>query len=460
VYAFDKGTFMLKVKKQEISGWGNYPVVESNVMYIGSKRDALQAIGMEVIPRGLGRSYSDQAINSGRAVAVCTKLDKMLSFDPGSGILECEAGVSLDDIIKTFVPQGWFPLICPGTKFVTIGGAIANDIHGKAHHVDGSFVNCVHSFSTLLANGTVVHASRTENPDLFWASFGGLGLLGIILSARIQLLKIETTYFKQKSMAIKNLDHLLHSLEEYENGYNYSLAWIDPLARGNDLGSGVLTVGNGASLNDLPPKFRSKPLVLHPDKKLTVPFYLPNVALNDATSRVLNKVMAYLLKNPGEIVHYEKYFFPLDMINDWNKGYGKRGFIQYQFVIPKDKGRTDLKSILERITSSGCTPFLNVFKTLGKAQGILSFPFEGYTLAIDFPVSEKLKGFIPVLDKLVLDAGGRIYLGKDAFLDKETFYKMYPQVTEWLKIKKKYDPEDRFTSDISRRIGLQSADCP
>jgi decaprenylphospho-beta-D-ribofuranose 2-oxidase len=261
-------------------------------------------------------------------------------------------------------------------------------------------------------------------------------------------------------MAIKNLDHLLHSLEEYENGYNYSLAWIDPLARGNDLGSGVLTVGNGASLNDLPPKFRSKPLVLHPDKKLTVPFYLPNVALNDATSRVLNKVMAYLLKNPGEIVHYEKYFFPLDMINDWNKGYGKRGFIQYQFVIPKDKGRTDLKSILERITSSGCTPFLNVFKTLGKAQGILSFPFEGYTLAIDFPVSEKLKGFIPVLDKLVLDAGGRIYLGKDAFLDKETFYKMYPQVTEWLKIKKKYDPEDRFTSDISRRIGLQSADCP
>jgi decaprenylphospho-beta-D-ribofuranose 2-oxidase len=451
---------MHKYKRGKISGWGNYPIAESYITFINSKAEAINILDREVIPRGLGRSYSDQAINTDRLVANCTKLNKMLSFDADIGILECETGVSLEDVIKTFAPRGWFPLICPGTKFVTIGGAIANDIHGKAHHVDGSFVNCVHSFTILLADRTIVNASRTENSDLFWANFGGLGLLGIILSAKIQLRKIETTYFKQKSMAIKNLDHLLVALEEYANGYNYSLAWIDPLAKGNKLGSGVLTVGNAATINDLPSKLKSQPLKLHADKKVSLPFYLPNFALNDATSRVLNWVMAYLLKNPGEIVHYEKYFFPLDMFNNWNRGYGKRGFIQYQFVIPKDTGKGHLRTILESISSSGCTPFLNVFKTMGKGQGILSFPFEGYTLAIDFPVSAKLKQFIPTLDSQVLAANGRIYLGKDAFLSKETFYKMYPQADEWLRVKEKYDPANLFTSDFSRRIGLHSSNRP
>jgi decaprenylphospho-beta-D-ribofuranose 2-oxidase len=445
---------MPKGKKEKISGWGNYPVVESYVVSVNSRADAATVISEEVIPRGLGRSYSDQAVNSMRTVALCTKLDKMISFDRDSGILECEAGVSLEDIIRTFVPKGWFPSICPGTKFITIGGAIANDIHGKAHHVDGSFVNCVISFTILLSDGSVVTASRSEHSDLFWANFGGMGLLGIILTARIQLRKIETTYFKQKSMVIKNLDHLLAALEEHEQGYNYSLAWIDPLAKGAKLGSGVFTVGNQATLRDLPPKYKGNPLALHPDKKLSLPFYLPDFALNDFTSRILNRIMAYMLSHPGEIVHYEKYFFPLDMINGWNKGYGKRGFIQYQFVVPKEQGRLHLRQILESIANSGCTPFLNVFKTLGKEQGILSFPFEGYTLAIDFPVSERLKKFIPTLDRQVLEAGGRIYLGKDAFLDKETFYKMYPQVKEWLQIKTKYDPNNIFTSDIGRRVGL------
>ena len=447
---------MLTRLKSKLSGWGNFPVAESYVTYLQSQDDTAVLKENEVICRGLGRSYADQAVNQDRTVAICTKLNRMLAFDETTGVLECEAGTSLEDIISVFTPKGWFPLICPGTKYVTIGGSIANDIHGKAHHVDGSFINCVLSFTIRLANGEVVTASRTENSDLFYANFGGLGLLGIILTARLQLRRIETSYFKQKSMVVNNLSELLQKLEAHEKDYNYSLAWIDPLAKGDKIGSGVLTVGNAARIEDLPEKWKKEPLKLHPQKKINLPVFLPNFALNTATSRVLNQVMAYLLKNPGPIVHYEKYFFPLDMMNNWNRGYGKRGFIQYQFVIPKEGGEKHLHEILSQISSSGCTPFLNVFKSMGKGQSLLSFPFEGYTLAIDFPVSEKLRKFIPVLDDLVLKAKGRIYLGKDAFLDKDTLHKMYPEVDEWLRIKAKYDPQNRFSSNISRRLGLQA----
>ena len=200
----------------------------------------------KLVARGLGRSYGDQAINDHRYVAVCTKLNYFISWNETAGILECQAGVSLEEIISTFGPKGWLPMICPGTKFVTIGGAIANDIHGKAHHIDGSFVNCVVSFTILLADGRTVTASRTEHEDLFWANFGGLGLLGVILTATIRLRKIETTYFKQKSVVIKDLDHMLEALDKYDHEYNYSVAWIDALAKGKKLGSGVLTLGNAA----------------------------------------------------------------------------------------------------------------------------------------------------------------------------------------------------------------------
>ena len=445
---------MAKASKVKISGWGNFPIASSYIKHISSEKDAEKVVQSELIPRGLGRSYADQAVNENGNVALCTKINRILSFDKETGILECEAGVSLEDIISAFAPRGWFPYICPGTKFITIGGAIANDIHGKAHHVDGSFVNCVITFTIQLANGKKLTASRTENSDLFWANFGGLGLLGIILTVTMKLRKIETTYFKQKSIKINNLDELLAALETYDKTYNYSVAWIDALAKGNKAGSGVLTVGNSAGYDDLPIKLRENHLKLHAKKKLNLPFFLPNFTLNNLTVKILNRIIAYVQANPADIVHYEKFFFPLDAIDNWNRGYGKRGFIQYQFVIPKEGGTEILLSILKSIADSGCTPFLNVFKTMGKGQGILSFPFEGYTLAIDFPVSEKLKKFIPELDKKVLDAKGRIYAGKDAFMDRNTFYKMYPNVTEWLKTKKKYDPQNIFTSNISRRLGL------
>jgi decaprenylphospho-beta-D-ribofuranose 2-oxidase len=317
-------------------------------------------------------------------------------------------------------------------------------------------VNCVLSFNILLADGTVVLASRTEHEDLFWANFGGLGLLGVILTATIRLRKIETTYFKQKSMKIRDLNHMLEALDQYDHEYNYSVAWIDALAKGNKLGSGVLTLGNAAKLSELPDTLKLNPLKLHSTSKLTVPFFLPSFVLNNFTVQILNRVIAFVQNSPKEFVHYEKFFFPLDAINNWNRGYGKRGFIQYQFVIPEENGKKNLVEILEMIAGSGCTPFLNVFKRMGDGQGILSFPFKGYTLAIDFPVTSQLKTFTPKLDAKVLAAGGRLYLGKDAMLDEKMFKKMYPQHREWLSIKQKYDPSVEFSSDISRRLGLTS----
>ena len=447
---------MESARKKKLAGWGNYPTAESYALQPRNEEDVKGDLQKgKVIARGLGRSYGDQAVNEDKYVAICTKLDRFLRWDGEEGILECEAGVSLEEIISTFGPKGWLPMVCPGTKYVTIGGAIANDIHGKAHHIDGSFVNCVLSFTILLADGSIVNVSRTENVDLFWANFGGLGLLGVILTARLKLRKIETTYFRQKSIKIKDLDHMLEALDQYDRDYNYSVAWIDALAKGNKLGSGVLTLGNAAKLNELPEKLKASPLKLHTAGKLAVPFFLPSFALNGLTVRMLNRVIAFVQNSPKEFVHYEKFFFPLDAINNWNKGYGKRGFIQYQFVIPEDNGRNNLREILEMIAISGCTPFLNVFKRMGEGQGILSFPFKGYTLAIDFPVTKNLLAFTPKLDAKVLSAGGRLYLGKDALLQESTFKAMYPRYEEWLVIKRKYDPGNRFTSNISRRLGLE-----
>lgn len=447
---------MVTEHQEMLAGWGNYPATKALVANPRSEQEWKEVIrNGNIIPRGLGRSYGDQAINENRHVAVSTRMHHFLGWDEESGILESEAGASLEEIITTFAPRGWLPMICPGTKFVTIGGAIANDIHGKAHHADGSFINCVISFTILLADGSIVMASRDENADLFIANFGGLGLLGAILTAKIRLRKIETTYFKQKSIKVKNLEEMLEAVDRYKD-YNYSVAWIDAMAKGDTLGRGVLTVGESAKLNELTPELQKDPLKIHKISKLSVPFFMPGFVLNNFTVRILNALISFVQNSPKEFVHYEKFFFPLDMINNWNRGYGKRGFIQYQFVIPEKGGNVTLRKILEMIATSGCTPFLNVFKKMGDGQGILSFPFSGYTLAIDFPVTKGLKPFTQKLDEVVLNAGGRLYLGKDSMLDKEVFQKMYPQYTEWIAIKKKYDSNNIFTSDISRRLGLEA----
>jgi decaprenylphospho-beta-D-ribofuranose 2-oxidase len=439
-----------------LSGWGantradcdlRLPELEAQV------RASLDPRG--TVPRGLGRSYGDAALNSGGRVLDMTSFNRYLGFDEASGTLSCEAGVSLEHILRDFAPHGWFPMVSPGTKFVTIGGCIANDIHGKAHHVQGSFSTCVDSFTVLLASGEVLTASRSENADLFWASFGGMGLLGVILTATIRLKKVETTYFRQRSICVNDLEGLLAAFQEYDHTFPYSVATLDVFASGARLGRSVLALGDHARLEELPAPLAADPLRVSGPPKLTVPFELPTLALNRLSIRVVNALIQQVQARKSGFSHYEGFTYPLDALAHWNRGYGKAGFAQYQFVIPFEDGPRRLREILTTIISSSELPFLNVLKCFGKqGDGLLSLPREGYTFAIDYPIRKHTAELLKRLDKLVLDAGGRIYLGKDSFLDAATFRAMYPNLDQWLETKAKYDPRSVFTSDLGRRVGL------
>jgi FAD/FMN-containing dehydrogenase len=407
------------------------------------------------IARGLGRSYGDAALNDHGQVLGVRRVDRYLAFDEATGTLTCEAGVSLEQLIADFAPRGWFPMITPGTKFVTIGGCIANDVHGKAHHAQGCFSACVDELTILLASGEVARASRAENADLFWGTFGGMGLLGVVLTAKLRLRRIETTYFRQRSVPVADLDGMLAALDENDKTFPYSVATLDVFATGARLGRGVVTVGDHARRDELPAALAAKPLVVSGPPKLDVPFKLPELTLNPLTMRAVNAVVQRSLKAAPAIGHYEGFFYPLDKINHWNRGYGRRGFAQYQFVIPFEDGARRLRDILKAIQSSGELPFLNVLKRFGKESGgLLSFPREGYTLAIDFPIRANTVVVLRRLDAMVLDAGGRIYLGKDATVEASTFRAMYPALPRWLDLKARFDPRHVFTSDLGRRVGL------
>ncbi|MAQ19052.1 MAG: FAD-linked oxidase [Sandaracinus sp.] len=441
---------------ETLAGWGNYPRAECEVAHPESAKGVRRAVSSAgTIARGLGRSYGDPALNEHGRVIAMEGLDGYLGFDEATGTLRCEAGTTLEQIIADFAPRGFFPMVTPGTKFVTVGGCIANDVHGKAHHADGCFSSCVDSFRKLLASGEVVECSREANADLFWGTFGGMGLLGVVLDATIRLRPIETTFFHQKAITARNLDELLDAIEEHDEIYPYSVAWLDSLATGDALGRGVLTVGDHAKLADLSPARRRDPLRVSAPSPLVVPFDLPSFTLSTFTIRILNLVLDQVQSHGASVAHYEKFFYPLDFVGEWNRGYGKRGFTQYQFVIPLEGGRDRMRTILSRIAASGCAPFLNVLKRFGEAnEAPLSFPFRGWTFAIDFPIGDGLAPLLADLDAIVLEAGGRLYLGKDAFLDAPTFRRMYPRLDEWLALKGRVDPDGVFTSNLARRLEL------
>jgi decaprenylphospho-beta-D-ribofuranose 2-oxidase len=440
----------------KLSGWGANLRVDCYLREPETPEQAaawLDASGS--IARGLGRSYGDAAVNAGGQVLGMTRVSRYLGFDEETGTLICEAGVSLEQIIRDFAPRGWFPMITPGTKLVTIGGCIANDVHGKAHHVQGSFSNCVEAMTLLLASGEVVALSRQQNPELFFANFGGMGLLGVVLNATIRLRKLETTYFQQKSLKVPNLGALLATLDEQDQLFPYSVSTLDVFAMGQKLGRGVVTVGDHARLDELSLKQRAAPLLVAPRSRLTVPFELPEFTLNRLTMRIVNAVIQRIQASARPIGHYEGFFYPLDKLLHWNRGYGRRGFTQYQFVIPFADGERRLREILTAILSSGELPFLNILKRMGKeSPGGLSFPREGYTLAIDFPIRRNTAELLRRLDGMVLDAGGRVYLGKDSFLEADMFRAMYPEIEHWLTLKAKYDPQGVFTSNLARRLKL------
>ncbi len=402
---------------QKVTNWGNFPIVEKEMKSEDSFRKIKEFVlnNNEVIARGNGRCYGDASL--GEHIFSTKKLNKFISFDRLNGIIECESGVLLSDVLEISVPQGYFLYVTPGTKLISVGGAIASDVHGKNHHSEGCFSEYVLDFKLMTENGDIIICSKEENSEKFYATIGGMGLTGIILSARFKLKNIETAYIRQESIKAENLDEIFRLFDESES-WTYTVAWIDCLQKGKDIGRSILMRGEHAFAHELPQKFSKNPLRLKKKFSPTVPFYFPGFVLNALTVKLFN-LLYYKRQTKKEvknIIDYETYFYPLDAVNDWNKIYGKSGFIQYQMVIPKENGKEGMKKILETIANSGNGSFLAVLKLFGKnnPEAYNSFPIEGYTLALDFKVNSKLKKLVEQLDQTVQDFGGRIYLTKDS----------------------------------------------
>ena len=410
----------------------------------------------DFIARGLGRAYGDSAINDESGVLVQTQRNHFLQFDPKSGLLECEAGVSLADVIDVFLPRGWFLPTTPGTKFVTVGGAIAADVHGKNHHFDGSFGKFVRQLHLLTASGETVICGPEENTELFWATVGGMGLTGIILRATFQLISVESAYYHTTFRRTKDLEETLNCFETLDQEFRYSVAWIDCLATGKSLGRSVIMLANDAQAHDLPSKLRDQPLVVPSRGERSVPFHLPGFTLNKLSVKAFN-ALYYGTHGDGEkYLDYNTLFYPLDSIRHWNRIYGRRGFVQYQALFPRETSRLGLAELLEALTKFGRASFLAVLKASGEeGQGLLSYLYPGHTLAVDLPYTgEDLRRVVAELDQILLKHGGRLYLAKDTLTTAETFAQMYPRLTEFKKVKRQIDPQHRFVSSQARRLGL------
>lgn len=449
---------MTKFEEIELSGFGKYPKARCRVTRPSGIAEILQSTReFTLTPRGLGRSYGDASINDSGIVAESLLMNKFISFDDSSGILNCEAGVSYKDILDVFVPRGWFPGVTPGTKYVTMGGAIASDVHGKNHHKVGSISSFVKNIRLLIASGEIMKCSREENSDLFWATVGGMGLTGFIIECELQLKKINSPFFNNRSVKLHNIDELFDKFEEFDDEYLYSVAWIDIVASGSKYGRNVLFLGNYSRFEELPIGLQQKSAMKYVEKKISVPFEIPFTTLNKLSVSLFNTAYYAAARSKDEYVHYDKYFYPLDFILNWNHIYSKSGLIQYQLNVPEDKGKEAIDKVLKKVVAFGGGSFLAVLKKMGDQDGILSFPFKGYTLSMDFPVRKGIIEMCKELDKIVMEYGGRTYLTKDSILDEKTFKQMYNGLWEkWMAIKVKYDPENKFTSNLARRIGL----CP
>lgn len=439
---------------QGISNWGNYPIVHTDEKSFSSMNQLNALIQSEegAIARGLGRCYGDASLSDSSLLSTL-KFNKILQFDNQTGIFEAQSGISFEKILEIVVPKGWFLPVSPGTKYITLGGAVASDVHGKNHHGEGSFSNYVLELSLLNADGNILICSPNQNGDLFWATCGGMGLTGIIISVRFRLKKIETSFIKKLEIKAKNLDHIISLFEEYKS-YTYSMAWIDCLKGGNQFGRSIMMAGEHALLQELDSKKSVNPLALPDKPKLSIPFYFPDFTLNTLSVKAFN-FLYYNVHPSGKsekIVLFDPFFYPLDSILNWNRMYGKKGFVQYQFVIPFENSRKGLVDILSKIRNKGMGSFLAVLKLFGPQNGLISFPIEGYTLALDFPITRELFPFLDILDKIVLDYGGRIYLTKDARMGSEMFWRGYENASQFKSIIEKYNPQGFFSSLQSKRL--------
>lgn len=463
--------FALNTRTRKLTGWGRTAPTSAEVLSTSDPELIVKAVSMVaedndskpahlrrgVIARGLGRSYGDNSQNAGGLVIDMPALNKIHRIDAATRLVDVDGGVDLDQLMKAALPFGlWVPVL-PGTRQVTIGGAIGSDIHGKNHHSAGSFGNHVRSMDLLTADGVVRTITAESDPELFWATIGGCGLTGIILRATIEMTPTETAYFIADGDVTATLDETIafHS-DGSEGNYEYSSAWFDAISPLPKLGRAAISRGNLAKLDQLPAKLQKDPLRFNGKTFFTLPDVFPNGLANKYTFGPIGEIW-YRKSGTyrGKVQNLTQFYHPLDMLGEWNRGYGSNGFLQYQFVVPPESVE-EFKRIIIDIQGSGFYSFLNVFKLFGPGnQAPLSFPMEGWNICVDFPISRGLNEFVSDLDRRVLEFGGRLYTAKDSRTSAESFHKMYPRIDEWIKVRRSVDPTGVFMSDMARRLELQ-----
>jgi decaprenylphospho-beta-D-ribofuranose 2-oxidase len=424
----------------KLSAWGKYPIVESELIKLTDN----DIWDMQFIVNGNLRSYGDAALND---KYLPYKKNRFLNFDTDTGLLTCEAGVLLSEVIDTFLLQGWFLKVTPGTKLITIGGAIASDVHGKNHHLQGCFSECVESFILLLPNNIQLECSRTKNSNYFYATCGGMGLTGIIIQASFYLKKIYSKNILQKTIKTSNLKETFDVFEKYKDT-EYSVAWIDCLSKGNSIGRSLVMLGDFMNDKDFSDKKKYK---------FNIPFNFPSFTLNKYTVKIFNFLYYNKVqkKEVDKVVSIDSFFYPLDSLSNWNRIYGKNGFIQFQFILPKSISYNGLNALLDSISASGMGSFLAVLKLYGKSNSnYLSFPIEGYSLALDFKMQKGLIELIQKLTDQVVELGGKIYLSKDALLLKKQFDLSYPNAYKFRDFRKQMNLDKNFQSLLSKRLGI------
>ncbi|MCU1372659.1 MAG: FAD-binding oxidoreductase [Ilumatobacteraceae bacterium] len=452
---------MNRAQRTRLTGWANTAPTGAEVSRPDDVEELAGSLGLDaprgLIARGLGRSYGDPAQNAGGLVVDATRVSGITDLDITGGRVTALAGTSLDDLMRWLVPLGWFVPVTPGTRQVTVGGAIASDIHGKNHHKAGSWCDAVEAITIV----TPAHGRRritpADDPELFWATAGGMGLTGVILDATFRLNRIETSLLSVDTDRTPDLDTTLALLEHGDADYEYSVAWLDLMAKGTSMGRSILGRGRFATLDELSARQRRHPLAFHSTTLATAPKVVPPRLINPLTIRAFNE--AWFRKAPkrarGQIHGITEFFHPLDLVDRWNRLYGRTGIVQWQFVIPLD-AVDELRTIIGELSASGHPSFLTVLKRMGPSNpGPLSFPIEGWTLTFDVPAHGAALG--PLLDRLdrrVVESGGRIYLAKDSRMDPDLLPAMYPRLDEWLAVRRSVDPKQQIMSDLARRLRL------